>query len=100
MFSLSVMVFSYSGLLGVYFTTLFTKRGSEGSVLAALIVGFMITLLMQPYMIDWLLPQSMRFSLGFTWQLCIGTAFSTLVCYLGKAQPKTGANTTIGEQPA
>ncbi len=29
-FALSVMVFSYSGLLGVYFTTLFTKRGSEG----------------------------------------------------------------------
>ena len=28
-FALSVMLFSYSGLLGVYFTALFTKRGSE-----------------------------------------------------------------------
>lgn len=99
-FALSVMVFSYSGLLGVYFTTLFTKRGSEGSVLAALIVGFVITLLMQPYMIDWLLPESMRFSLGFTWQLCIGTALSTLVCCLGKAQPKEVVSTTTDEQLA
>ncbi|WP_404340886.1 sodium:solute symporter [Pseudoalteromonas mariniglutinosa] len=89
-FALSVMVFSYSGLLGVYFTTLFTKRGSENSVLAALIIGFVVTLMMQPYMIDWLLPETLRFSLGFTWQLCIGTALSTLVCCLGmpKAEQK------------
>lgn len=90
-FALSVMVFSYSGLLGVYFTTLFTKRGSEGSVLAALIAGFVVTLLMQPYMIDWLLPESMRFYLGFTWQLCIGTLLATLVCCLGKAADEKSA---------
>ncbi|WP_105181229.1 sodium:solute symporter [Pseudoalteromonas sp. T1lg21] len=90
-FALSVMVFSYSGLLGVYFTTLFTKRGSEGSVLAALIAGFMVTLLMQPYMIDWLLAESMRFYLGFTWQLCIGTLLATLVCCLGKAAHEKSA---------
>ncbi|WP_428613412.1 sodium:solute symporter [Pseudoalteromonas sp.] len=90
-FALSVMVFSYSGLLGVYFTTLFTKRGSEGSVLAALIAGFMVTLLMQPYMIDWLLPESLRFYLGFTWQLCIGTLLATLVCCLGKAAHEKSA---------
>ena len=90
-FALSVMVFSYSGLLGVYFTILFTKRGSEGSVLAALIAGFMVTLLMQPYMIDWLLPESMRFYIGFTWQRCIGTLLATIVCCLGKAPHEKSA---------
>jgi len=35
-FGLSVMVFSYSGLLGVYFTVLFTAGGSTLSVILAL----------------------------------------------------------------
>lgn len=87
-FALSVMVFSYSGLLGVYFTTVFLKRGSEASVLAALIVGFVATLMMQPYMVDALLPQAYRFDLGFTWQLCIGTLLATLVCAVGKKAPR------------
>ena len=83
-FALSVMVFSYSGLLGVYFTSLFLGRGSEASVLAALIVGFVATLLMQPYVQAMLLPSQWQFNLGFTWQLCIGTALATLVCALGR----------------
>ncbi len=51
-FALSVMVFSYSGLLGVYFNALFTKRGNSTSVLVALIAGFVTTLLFQPYIQD------------------------------------------------
>mgnify|MGYP001946354158 CR=1 FL=1 len=79
-FALSVMVFSYSGLLGVYFSALFTKRGSSNSVLAALIVGFIVTLLFQPYVMILYLPQAWQFDLGFSWQLCIGTFVSFLVC--------------------
>jgi len=79
-FALSVMVFSYSGLLGVYFCALFTKRGSNNSVLAALIVGFIVTLLFQPYVMILYLPQAWQFDLGFSWQLCIGTLVSLLVC--------------------
>ncbi|MBN7820205.1 sodium:solute symporter [Bowmanella yangjiangensis] len=85
-FALSVMVFSYSGLLGVYFTTLFTKGGSPRSVLAALITGFMVTLAMQPYIQGLLLPESWQFNLGFTWQLCIGTAIAFTVCWAGRSQ--------------
>ncbi len=82
-FALSVMVFAYSGLLGVYFTVIFTKRGSPTSVMMALAVGFIITLLQQSYIVDVLgLPQSWK-ALAFTWQLCIGTAFSFLVCLWG-----------------
>lgn len=46
------MVFAYTGLLGVYFTAIFTDRGSESSVLMALIAGFLTTLLLQAYVWD------------------------------------------------
>jgi Na+/proline symporter len=83
-FALSVMLFSYSGLLGVYFTALFTQRGSENSVTAALITGFVITLLFQPYIQTMYLPPALIIDLAFTWKLCIATFISTLVCLLGK----------------
>lgn len=79
-FALSVMVFSYCGLLGVYFCALFTGRGSENSVTIALISGFVITLLFQPYIMTLYLPAEYQFDLGFSWQLCIGTLASFLIC--------------------
>jgi len=88
-FALSVMLFSYSGLLGVYFTALFTKRGSENSVTAALITGFVITLLFQPYIQTIYLPADMTFDLAFTWKLCIATFIATLVCLLGSQSKVT-----------
>ena len=85
-FALSVMVFSYSGLLGVYFTVLFTKRGSHASVLWALGIGFLVTLFMQSFIIDNLpLPESWKGIkyLAFSWKLCIGTGVAFLVCIAG-----------------
>ncbi len=84
-FALGVMVFSYSGLLGVYASALFSQRGSPASVLAALIGGFVITLLMQPYLQSYYLPQEWQFDLAFSWQLCIGFACSFIICQLGKS---------------
>src|SRR5690606_31569250 len=51
-FALGVMTFAYSGLLGVYFTLLFTQRGSAASVIAALVAGFVAVGLLQPYVVD------------------------------------------------
>ena len=85
-FALSVMVFSYSGLLGVYFTVLFTKRGSHTSVLMALAVGFLVTLVMQGFVMDNLpLPEGLKSikNLAFSWKLCIGTFVAFLVCVAG-----------------
>jgi SSS family transporter len=82
-FALGVMVFSYSGLLGVYFTTLFTQRGNPRSVMLALGIGFLVPLLLQPYTMEWYLPADMRMDIGFTWQLVIGTMISTLICASG-----------------
>lgn len=79
-FALSVMVFSYSGLLGIYFTALFSERGSPSSIVAALVIGFSIPVLMQPYIQSLYLPTAWQFDLAFTWQLVIGTTVSTLVC--------------------
>lgn len=82
-FVLGVMAFAYSGLLGVYMTALFTRRGSSRSVIAALVTGFVIILCFQSYVVDSLgLPAVMK-TIAFPWQLCIGTAAATLVCLLG-----------------
>lgn len=87
-FALSVMVFSYSGLLGVYFTVLFTKRGSDASVIAALITGFIVTLAQQPWLVDFSgLPGVMK-TLAFPWKLCIGTLAALLVCLVGSRRGK------------
>ncbi|WP_395340460.1 sodium:solute symporter [Ningiella sp. W23] len=83
-FALSVMVFSYSGLLGIYFTALFTKRGSPLSIACALLIGFLTPVMMQPYVQSLYLPESAQFDLGFSWQLLIGTALSLLVCVSGR----------------
>lgn len=88
-FALGVMVFSYSGLLGVYASALFSDRGSPASVLAALVAGFVITLLMQPYLQAYYLAPVWQFDLAFTWQLCIGFVCSFLICQLGSSSAMT-----------
>jgi len=47
-FALGVMVFAYSGLLGVFVAALFTPRGSTRSVIVALIAGFFMVAAMDP----------------------------------------------------
>ncbi|MFC4700762.1 sodium:solute symporter [Glaciecola siphonariae] len=96
-FALSVMVFSYSGLLGIYFTALFTQRGSPVSISMALLVGFLTPVLMQPYIQTLYLPEHMQFDLGFTWQLMIGTGISLLVCLSGRSTVQTAASNTAAQ---
>jgi SSS family solute:Na+ symporter len=84
-FALSVMVFAYSGLLGVYFNALFTKRGNATSVLIALISGFITTLLFQPYIQDSIGIEWLKIDLAFPYQLCFATFISFIICYLGKS---------------
>jgi solute:Na+ symporter, SSS family len=85
-FALGVMTFAYSGLLGVYITAVFSKRGSEASVLAALAIGFVTILCFQPYIIDVMgFPVEMK-AIAFPWQLCLGTVLATLVCMAGRSK--------------
>lgn len=85
-FALGVMTFAYSGLLGVYFTAVFTTRGSSRSVIAALAAGFVAIALQQSYVVDTLgLPAAMK-ALAFPWQLCVATLIAALVCMTGRQQ--------------
>jgi len=89
-FALSVMSFAYSGLLGVYFTVLFTRRGSTASVIGALATGFIAIALQQNYVVDMLgLPVSWKM-LAFPYQLCIGTAVAFATCLLGNQRKAAG----------
>lgn len=89
-FALQVMVFAYAGLLGVYFTALFTRRGTTGSVIAALGAGFVAVLLLQPAIAAAIgLPAALR-HLAFPFQLCLGTAIAFVVA----AAPAGGAMAT------
>lgn len=48
-FVLSVMTFAYSGLVGVFLSVLLLGRGSERSVVAALVTGFLLVAAAQPW---------------------------------------------------
>lgn len=92
-FALQVMVFTYAGILGVYFTALFTRRGTTGSVIAALLVGFGTIVLLQPGIAHAIrLPAALN-GLAFPFQLCIGTVIAFLVCAAprGVARPPLDA---------
>lgn len=74
-FALGVMAFAYTGLLGVYFSAIFTKRGNKVTVFWAFIGGFTTVLALQPY--------TFGIELGFSWQITIGTAVAFLITQLG-----------------
>jgi SSS family transporter len=91
--ALGVMTFAYAGLLAVFLTALFTKRGNTTSVIAALLTGFVVIALLQ----DWAWPHWTRYisadlaniKLAFPWHMTIGTVIAFGVCCLGK-RPRPG----------
>lgn len=91
-FALGAMTFAYAGLVGVFFTALFTKRGNTLSVILALSIGFLWMLCSQGFVHDrffgsvaegermsWI---DKYYSIHFTWKLTIGVALSMLVCVI------------------
>jgi Na+/proline symporter len=90
-FVLGVMNFAYAGLLGVFFTALFTKRGNTASAIAALIVGAATVLAVRPELWTWVLAERtgnadavLAFKLAWPWQLVAGTIAATVVCCAGR----------------
>lgn len=88
-FALQVMVFSYAGLLGVYFTAIFTGRGTTGSVIAALLGGFVVVLLLQPGIAKAIGLPSALTGLAFPFQLCIATFAAFLICAAPAGRSRT-----------
>jgi SSS family transporter len=70
-FALGVMVFAYSGLIGVYSAVLFTSRGTTNSVTMAFVGGVLSILCLQPY--------TFGLHIGFAYQLVIGSVVSFLI---------------------
>lgn len=75
-FALGVMAFAYTGLLGVYFTLIFTRRGSAKLVPFALGGGFLSVLSLQKY--------TFGLVMGYDWQIVIGTLVAFGIMQLGK----------------
>ncbi len=74
-FALGVMAFAYTGLLGVYFSAIFTSRGSSATVPFALVGGFLTVLILQPYIFG--------ITIGFSWQMVIGTVVAFTIMQTG-----------------
>ncbi len=77
-FATGVMCFAYAGMIGVFLTAIFTKRGNTASVIAAIVVGMIIIV---PLMF-----QKQIFGtqyIAWTWWAPIGGIISTAVCMLG-----------------
>jgi len=85
-FATGVMCFSYAGMLGVFITALYTRRGNTRSVIAALIVGLVVVLMMQPYIMNPLTEAIFghKVVIAWPWWAPIGGTISTIVCLLGK----------------
>ncbi len=80
-FATGIMCFAYAGMIGVFLTAIFTKRGNTKSVIAAIIVGALIVV---PLMF-----QKEFFGqtyIAWTWWCPIGGVISTLVCMAGKPE--------------
>ncbi|WP_457743287.1 sodium:solute symporter [Sulfurimonas sp.] len=75
-FALGVMSFAYTGLLGVFFSAIFTKRGTPTLVPYSLAGGFLTILALQPYIFG--------IHIGFAWQMLIGTGAAFGIMQLQK----------------
>lgn len=81
-FALGVMAFAYAGLLGVYFSALFTKRGNSKCVGWAMAAGFGGVLLSQPYALGaWT-----GWQIGPAWPLVFGALLAFAVMQSGSAK--------------
>lgn len=101
-FVLGLMNFAYAGLLGVFFTALFTRRGNTASAITALAAGAATVIALRPEV--WRAIAAWRggnpdpklaFELAFPWQLVAGAALATVVCCIGRKTPY--ANTASGD---
>lgn len=79
-FALGVMAFAYTGLLGVFFSAIFTNRGNYKTVPWALSAGFLSVLALQPY--------AFGINIGFSWQIIVGTIIAFSVMQLGVADER------------
>ncbi len=84
-FSLGIMTYAYSGLLGVFLTGIFTKRGNTISCICAMVAGPIIVFLLQPSFI----PRWLGVQIAWPWWMVLGSLVSMLISAAGSAQKET-----------
>jgi solute:Na+ symporter, SSS family len=109
-FALGVMTFAYAGLLAVFLTAIFTRRGNTVSAIAAILTGFGVIAALQPAVwalwaphVKWPLfsAEPTRWMLGdltlaYPWHLVIASGLAMGVCCLGARRTVPG-NTVDAE---
>lgn len=85
-FALGIMSFSYAGMLGVFLCAVLTKRGNVTSVVIALIVGCLVVLALQPYILPYWSGKlfGTTLEIAWPWWTLIGGSISFGICSLGK----------------
>jgi solute:Na+ symporter, SSS family len=115
-FALGVMVIAYSGLLAVFLTALFTKRGNNTSVIGALLVGGTIAVLLDATVwaglsdfakwwhgdgaeyVNTQLPERLAQmsewckQIALPWRMLIATAAAFAICLLGSPTSKVATD--------
>jgi SSS family transporter len=92
-FALGIMAFANSGMLAVFLTALFTRRGSTRSVLGALVIGAAIVALFQPAVVARWTPVLLGrpIKINTFWGMPIATGLAFLVCIAGKRRASATA---------
>jgi SSS family transporter len=107
-FALGVMTFAYSGLLGVFLTAIFTRRGSSGSAVAAMLGGFLVVLWLQPgvwqgvwsQVVVWAEAMGLggdwarsagALRLAYPWRMAVATGVSFVVACSGRPRGELAA---------
>ena len=80
-FALGVMVYAYSGLLGVFLCAIFTRRGNAISSMSALLAGFIMVLAMEPSL--WKAWSGRSWDIAFPWRMTFASVVAFLVCFSG-----------------
>jgi solute:Na+ symporter, SSS family len=89
-FVLGIMTFAYAGLLAVFFTALFTKRGTTASAVAALLTGIAVIAAMQPAVLSFITSRDIAdVTIASPWRLVIATIMATAVAISTRASPAT-----------
>jgi Na+/proline symporter len=80
------MGFAYAGMLGVFLAALFTRRGNNATVIAALVAGVVTVALLQDHVFGWWTERlfGTAAKLAWPWWLPVGTTVAFLVCISGK----------------
>jgi SSS family transporter len=83
---LSLMGFAYSGMLAVFLTALFTRRGNANTVIAALLTGMLLSVILHISVMPLWTPLlfGTKIELAWPWSMPLATLAAFLVCITGK----------------